>query len=285
METLNRKSRIVGTLTRYKKEIIMKISLITMVVITISAQSAYAGDGGQTLHTNTDDKWSQCSFVLDQSLTQEAWHQFAKEVGNVVYYRPMTSAKPMGKGIYHIGITNMSSSIDDSDPAWNDTFSHPESDHWLMKGDALGFPGLEARMGYNDKIDIGLYFMKSPGANYGFYGAQLQYNLINNLENGLAAAVRASFVQMFGPEDLNQGIYGLDLLLSKDVNRFSPYAGISTYLARAQATTSKVSLDDENILGVQGMVGVTTNVSFLKIGAEMNFAEVNTTSLLIGYDF
>ena len=285
MKTANRKSRIVGTLTRYKKEIIMKISSITMIVIIISAQSAYAGDGGQTLHTNTNDKWSQCSFVLDQSLTQETWHQFAKEVGNVVYYRPMTSAKPMGKGNFHIGITNMTTSIDDSDDAWNDTFSHPDSEHWLFEGGGLAFPGLEARMGYNDKIDIGLYFTKNPGANYGFYGAQLQYNLINNLENGLAVAVRASFVRLFGPEDLNQGIYGLDLLLSKDVNRFSPYAGISTYLSRVQATTSKVSVNDENILGVQGMIGVTTHVSALRLGLEMNFAEVNTSSLLIGYDF
>ena len=256
---------------------------IMMFVIILSTPSLYAGDGGQTLHTN--NTWSECSFLLDPSLTQEAWHQFAKEVGNVVYYRPMTSAKPMGAGNFHIGISNMTSSIDDSEDAWNDTFSHPDSDHWLFEGGGLGFPGLEARMGYNEKIDIGLYFTKNPNANYGFYGAQLQYNLINNLENGLAAAVRASFVQLFGPEDLNQGVYGLDLLVSKDVDRFSPYAGISTYLGRAQATTSKVSLDDENIIAAQGMVGVTTHLSFLRIGAEINFASVNTTSLLIGYNF
>ena len=267
------------------KTAIKKISLLTMTILIISAPLVYAGDGGQTLHTNTNDKWSQCSFVLDPSLTQETWHQFAKETGNVVYFRPMASAKPMGKGNFHIGISSMTSSIDDSDDAWNDTFSHPDSEHWLFEGGGLGFPGLEARMGYNDKIDIGLYFTKNPGANYGFYGAQLQYNLINNLENGLAAAIRASFVQMFGPEDLNQGVYGLDLLVSKDVNRFSPYAGFSTYLSSVQAKTPKVSLDDENIIGVQGMIGVTTNVSNLRIGAEMNFAEVNTSSFLIGYDF
>ena len=93
------------------------------------------------------------------------------------------------------------------------------------------------------------------------------------------------FKQLFGPEDFNQGVYGSDLLVFKEVDRFSPYAGISAYLAHAQATTSKVSLDDENILGVQGMIGVTTYVSFLRIGAEMNFAGVNTTSILLGYNF
>lgn len=258
------------------------ISLMLLIII-IATPSLYAGDGGQVLHTN--DQWSNCSFVLDPSLTQEAWHKFTREAGLVVYYRPMASAKPMGEGNIELVITNTSTPIDDSDPAWNDTFSHPDSVHWLFEGDVLGFPGMAVRAGITDKIDGGLYFTKNPGTNYGFYGAQLQYSLINNLENGLAAAVRASFVQLFGPEDLNQGVYGLDLLVSRDINRFSPYAGISTYLARAQATTSKVNLDDENIIGMQGMIGVTTNVAFLRIGAEMNFAEVNTSSLLLGYDF
>ena len=256
---------------------------IVMIAIILSTQSLRAGDGGQTLHTN--DTWSECSFLLDASLTQDTWHQFAKEAGNVVYYRPITSAKPMGKGNFHIGITNMTTSIDDSHDAWNDTFSHPDSEHWLFEGAGLGFPGLEARIGYDEKMDIGMYFTKNPNANYGFYGAQLQYSLIDNLENGLAAAVRVSFVQMFGPEDLNLGVYGLDLLVSKDVNRFSPYAGISTYSTRVQATTSKVSLDDKNIIALQGMIGVTTNLSALRLGLEMNFAEVNTSSFLIGYDF
>jgi len=259
--------------------------LIAMSVIILSSPSLFAGDGGHVQPLHTNDKWEECSFVLDPSLTQAAWHQFAQEASNVIYYRPISSAKPMGKGNFHIGITNMTTSIDDSHDAWNDTFSHPDSEHWLFEGGGLGFPGLEARMGYNDKMDIGLYFTKNPNANYGFYGAQLQYSLIDNLENGLAAAIRASFVQMFGPEDLNLGVYGLDLIVSKDVNRFSPYAGISTYLSRVQATTSKVSLDDENIIALQGMIGFTTHVSALRLGLEMNFAEVNTSSFLIGYDF
>ena len=257
----------------------------TMFVIIISTPLLYAGDGGHVQPLHTNDQWKECSFVLDKDLTQKDWHQFAREAGLVIYYRPMTSAKPMGVGNYELAITDMFSSIDDRDPAWNDTFSHPDSAHWLFGGDALGFPGMAVRAGITDKIDGGMYFTKNPNANYGIYGGQLQYNLLNDLTNGMAAAIRVSFARLFGPEDLNVGIYGLDLMVSKDISRYSPYVGISTYLSSAQATTSKVNLDDESVTGLQGMAGVATNFSHLRLSVEMHFASVNTTSFLIGYGF
>ena len=59
---------------------------------------------------------------------------------------------------------------------------------------------------------VRIYFTKNPNANYGIYGGQVQYNLKNDLENGMAAAIRASFARLFGPEDLNVGVYGIDLI-------------------------------------------------------------------------
>lgn len=90
---------------------------------------------------------------------------------------------------------------------------------------------------------------------------------------------------MFGPEDLNQSVLGLDVLASKDYSRFSPYVGVSGYLARAQETTTKVDLDDESVFGLQAMVGTSMNISVLRIGAEFNLADVTGYSLKIGYPF
>ena len=75
--------------------------------------------------------------TIDASLTQHAWHQFASEVGVVMYFRPMTSAKPLGRRNVEFALLNTGSRIDDADAAWNDTFSHPDSAHWLFEGDAL----------------------------------------------------------------------------------------------------------------------------------------------------
>ena len=222
----------------------------------------------QVLHTN--DKWDECAIVLDPSLTQEAWHQFISEVGLVMYFRPLAGAKPLGRGRVELAVLQTGTMIDDSDAAWNDTFSHPDADHWLFEGDALQIPGLMARVGVTDKVDVGAYFTKNFAANYGFLGGQVQYNLLNDTTRNVAAAGRASVVRLIGPEDMTATVFGADFLVSKSISIVTPYAGVSGYWSRGHERTSKVDLDDESELGVQGMAGVIVTVSRLRLGAEYN---------------
>jgi hypothetical protein len=235
----------------------------------------------QKLHTN--DRWRECALVLDPSLTRGAWRQFVSELGLVTYFRPLASARPMGRRHVEIGLVNAGTRIDDADPAWNDTFSHADSTHWLMEGSTLYIPGVVARAGVSDRVDVGAYFTKAVGANYGFVGGQLQYNLLNDAERHLAAAGRLSVVRLFGPEDLDATTYGLDVLVSRDISRFAPYLGVSGYLAHGRATTSKVDLPVENALGAQATVGVAARVSVVRLGAEFNLARVPGMSLKVAF--
>ena len=172
--------------------------------------------------------------------------------------------------------------INDHDAAWNNTFSHPDDAHTLSDGD-LGFPGLMLRLGVTDRLDVGAYVTKSPGADYGFLGGQVQYNVLNDLERNLAAAVRFSSTMMYGPEDLKFNVYGLDALVSRDFSRFSPYVEVSAYLSHGRETTLAVDLENETVSGVQGMVGVVASVSVLRIGAEFNVARVPGYSIKISF--
>lgn len=237
----------------------------------------------QVLHVN--DRWEECAIVLDPSLTQEAWHQFVDEVALVAYFRPLASARPLGAKKIEIALLNSATRIDDADDAWNDTFSHPDSMHWLFEGDALPIPGLMLRVGVTDRVDVGAYFTKSIGANYGIAGGQVQYSLLDDAERNLAAAGRVSVIGLFGPEDLSYSLYGLDFLMSKDVWVFSPYAGVSGYLSRGQEHTTKVDLEDEIVLGVRGTVGVAASWSVLRLGAEYNAGRVSGYSVKIGFGF
>jgi hypothetical protein len=216
-------------------------------------------------------------------LTQGAWHQFVKEAGVVTYFRPMASAEPLGTGHFEIGFLNWGMRIDPADAAWNDTFSHPDPEHWLFEGDALRIPGLMARVGATDRLDVGGYVTKAPGSNYGIFGGQLQYAFLHDPESGLAASTRGSYVRLYGPEDLSFSAYGLDFLVSRRISRFSPYAGVSGYLARGQETTSKVALDDESVLGVQGTAGMAVRLWRLSLGAEVNLAEVTGYSFKVAF--
>jgi hypothetical protein len=266
------------------------LSLLAAISVVVpSAVLAHGGSKHITLHVNP--RWSECSFQIDPALTQQAFRQFAQEGGLVTYFRPLIDARPMGAGNYEFSILQWQTAINDADAAWNDTFVHPDSTHWLYEGSGLAFPGLSFRAGVTDQFDMGVYFTKNPGANYGFLGGQVQYNVSNGAENAMSASVRGSFVTLFGPEDLGLWVAGLDLVASKRYEVWSgrivlsPYAGVSTYLSSAHETSPVVDLKDERVIGAQAMVGAVAEISMFRVSAEYNVARVNSTSFKLGVVF
>ena len=272
----------------------MKGTLIYTIAAAVFAvfQSTAAAQGeGKNVKLHVNPRWKQCSFQLDPSLTQDAWHQFTAEAGLVSYFRPLTDAKPMGGGNFEVSILNWQTKINDTEPAWNDTFVHPDSTHWLIEGDKLAVPGLMFRAGISDRMDVGAYWTKAFGANYGFWGAQVQYAFVNDLEKKWAASARLSFVSIYGPDDLNFATYGLDFLASREYSllsdwvSISPYAGVSAYLANSHETTAAVDLSDEHVVGVQGTVGAVTQISIARLAVEYSVARVNSLSFKLGVTF
>ena len=262
-----------------------RISTIAFVAIIVALghPTAAAQDGRPTLHVNP--RWKQCSFQLDPALTQSAWHQFTEEAGLVVYFRPLTDARPMGKRHVELSVLQWETGIDGADPAWNDTFVHPDSSHWLFEGSRLAFPGLQVRMGLTDRTDVGVYVAKNFQANYGFFGGQLQRNLVNT--GPWAAATRASFVSLFGPEDLDFTVYGVDLLASHRTSlsrriALSPYVIVSSYLASSHETTTAVTLSSERVLGAHGALGAALELSKARLAVELGVGRVRSVSFKVG---
>lgn len=264
-----------------------KSLLIAAITLVGMAEISHA----QSVNLHVSSTWEECSFQLDSALTQSAWKQFTKEAGLVTYFRSLTDAKPMGAGHFEVAILQWQTGIDDSDAAWNDTFVHPDSTHWLFEGSRLPFPGLTGRIGITKKLDAAVYFTKNPKANYGLWGGQLQYNLVNDLEKKWAASARMSFVALHGPDDLNLNVIGFDGLVSKELKIYSnwasisPYAGASLYLSNSHEKSEKVNLDDEHCPGMQGMVGAVARLSVVRLGVEYSFAKVSTLSFKVGVSF
>jgi hypothetical protein len=254
---------------------------VALVHATAAAQSA----GRPTLHVNP--RWKQCSFQLDASLTQSAWHQFTDEAGLVAYFRPLSDARPMGRGHFEVSALQWETAIHDADAAWNDTFVHPDSTHWLFEGDRLTFPGVMLRAGVTDRMDAALYVTKNFDANYGFVGGQVQRSLVTDPTSRWAAAARGSVVSLFGPDDLSFQVYGVDLLASRSVTltrwaSVAPYAGASGYLASSHEKASTVSLDDERVLGVRATAGAALHLSGVRLAAEYSVGRVRSLSFKLG---
>jgi hypothetical protein len=252
------------------------------------AGSAQHHDKDVTLHINT--KWKECAFQLDPALTQDAWRQFTEEAALVAYLRPLTDARPLGAGRVEVSLLQWATAIDDTDAAWNDTFVHPYEDHWLMEGDRLAFPGVMARVGVSDRMDIGGYVTKNTNSNYGFVGGQIQQNIINDQKRGWAGAGRMSFVSLFGPKDVELKVLGLDFLASKTFPvsgwlAVSPYVGVSSYLSYSQERSDVVDLDSEIVPGNQAMIGAVAEVRKARLAVEVNSARVQTLSFKVGVAF
>jgi hypothetical protein len=241
------------------------------------------------LHVNP--RWKECSFQLDPSLTQAAWHRFTDELGLVTYFRPLRDAKPMGAGKFEVSALQWQTGIDDRSSAWNDTFVHPDSTHWLIEGSRLELPGLTVRVGVTSKVDVGAYVTKNPKANYGVYGGQLQYNLVNDATRNWAASTRVSFVSLYGPEDLDFTAFGLDGVVSREYRvradwlSVSPYVGVSSHLSRSHEKSAVVSLANEQVLGAQAMLGISAQVSHINLAMEYSTARVQSRSIKVGVSF
>lgn len=267
------------------------ITAVAMTAVIAASPSTGFAQHSHNVHLHVNPRWDECSFQLDAALTQKAWRQFTGEAALVAYFRPLADARPMGRGNIELSALQATTNIDDTDAAWNDTFVHPDSAHWLHEGNGLPVPGLLARAGVTDRLDVGAYFTINPNANYGFFGAQAQYNIIEEAKANWAASARVSFVSLFGPEDLSLRIYGVDLLASKAYPIFaerasiSPYAGVSGYLSTSHEKSAMVVLDDEQVLGGQAMVGVAASWSVARLAVEYNTAKVQSRSIKIGFAF
>lgn len=266
----------------------MKRSTLTTAAVAVAIALVQTPAAAQSArpHLHTSSRWDECSIQLDASLTQKAWRQFTQEAGLVAYFRPIVDAKPMGKGKFELSLLQWETRIDDADAAWNDTFVHPDSLHWLFEGAGLKFPGLTVRAGVTDKTDIGVYATRNPNANYGFYGAQVQQNIISR--NNWDASARLSFTSLFGPEDVDFTVFGWDMVASREfaLNTWaalSPYVGVSSYFTMARETSPIVNLDNEYVGGSQAMIGAVLRMSGARVGIEYNAAKVNSLSMKVGF--
>lgn len=271
-------------------EHVMKRRNLTTAAMALAIALIQTSAGAQSHRPtlNVNPRWKECSIQLSPSLTQEAWRQFTQEAGLVAYFRPLIDAQPMGKGNFELSLLQYETRIDDHDAAWNDTFVHPDSTHWLFDGSGLKFPGLMLRAGVSNKTDVGLYVTKNPNANYGFVGGQVQQNFMRSTNGDWAASARLSFVSLYGPEDVDFTVIGWDMVASRRfaLNSWasvSPYAGFSSYLSMSREKTDAVNLDNEYVGGSQTMVGAALQLSGARLAMEYNAARVNSISMKVGF--
>ncbi len=219
--------------------------------------------------------------VIDPSLTQAQWKKYTRQVSAISSFKSLASAEPLGKLNFTVGITYSITPVDQRDPAWINTFTHPDENCPL--GDQIKVPTLRARLGVSSTMDVGGYWTTAPGANYGIVGGEFKYAFLRESARAPAAAVSTSFAMLTGVPDYNLSIYSVGLMASKRIAMFTPYLGVKESLAIGTETTTKVDLNSERLPLTQGFIGGTYSIWKLGFAAEYNIADVNTFAFSIGF--
>ncbi len=253
-------------------------TVIALIPLLIPAAS-YAQEG---VYWHIDPSVKTCSMVIDPSLTQTQWGKFTRQVGAIASFKQLASAEPLGRMNFTFGIDYSSTPVDQHDPAWINTFTHPDVNCPL--GDRIKVPTIRAALGVSQKLDVGGAWTTAPGANYGLLAGELKYAILGESAGVPAVAASTSVTALTGVPDFNLSIYSVGLMASKRFSRLAPYLGVRESLAVGTETTAKVDLNTEKIPLTQGFIGATYYIWKLGLAAEYNIAEVNTFDLVIGYN-
>lgn len=233
------------------------------------AQHDHTGTAHPNVVLHVNPAIAMCDFDIASNLTQDEWARATREVGNAIYLDPMSSSRPLGQWNWSLWVEQNSFRVDQESGAWNNTFHHPDSTHWLTESGRLAVPALRFQLGFAKRWDAGVYYTSAKpfGANYGFLGLETKYTFLNDTLRGWYASARASYALDANVRDFNVSSASLDLTASKQVWRFfTPYAGLTLGWNHGKEITDEVNLQNENSLVVRGIVGLDFRWKFLNLG-------------------
>ena len=219
---------------------------------------------------HVDPTVKDCSVQFASTLTQSAFHRFAREFGSVSAYKQLDTASTLAKGRVSIGIEMMSFSVDEWSDAWNDTFVHPNDHHPLQSNHR--FPKLKFRVGVADNLDIGVFYTRNPQANYGWLGIDGKYRLMSESESRpLSISVRGAYTKTLYVSDMDMHAVTADLSVGRTLWRgLRPYAGLGADAVLARETSNRVNLRNENMVVPHAFAGFDwTVLRRLSLGAEL----------------
>lgn len=243
--------------------------------ISVNAQQTH-DDGHPNVILNINPELGMCDFDIAPNLTQSEWARATREIGNILYIDPLASPAPLGRGNWTLHLEQTSAAVDQESGAWNNTFHHPDSAHYLTGSGRISVPALRFRMGINERWDAGIYYTSAKpfGANYGFIGMESRYAFLRDTLKGWSAAARGSFIIDANIKDFNVFSTGLDVTAGKQFfHLFTPYAGAAVNWNHGREVTDDVNLAAENSLGFRGLAGIDFRWKFVNLGYEVQFGD------------
>ena len=247
-----------------------------LIAAPLQAQQSYP-----PLHVDPSVK--DCSIEFASTLTQQAFHRFAREFGSVSAFKQLASPNTLGPGQVSIGIEMMRFSVDENAPAWNDTFAHPNDHHPL--GETHEFPKIKLGVGVTDNFEMGGFYSRNPNANYGWVGVDGKYRLMTESEmSPLSVAIRGAYTKTLFVKDMDMHAATTDISIGRRFWRvLTPFVGVGADGVYARETSTAVDLRNELSVTPHAFGGFSATVfGRLNLQAEYTLGALPSAQVQIG---
>lgn len=154
--------------------------------------------------------------AIDQ-LSPSQFNSLADDLVAALSYKSAAPAEPLGVVGFDLGVGVTVIQLENADSWGVATGSTSEY---------LPIPKVSLSKGLPFDIDIGAFVAAVPGSNILAYGGQLQYAIIAGNPVLPAIALRGGYTRLSGVDQLTLETRNADLVISKGLFAFTPYAGI-----------------------------------------------------------
>jgi hypothetical protein len=213
-------------------------------------------------------------------LSQSQFHGLTEDLGSALSYKPLTPAAPLGLFGFDLGVAVTDTKIKNTD-AFNTAGAGDISD--------IAVPSLRFNMGLPFSIDVGAMVGSVPGTNVRLYGGELRWAFIKGSTTMPAIALRGSYTQLAGVDQLDFNTKGVDLSISKGFAMFTPYGGIGKVWVTGTPKNLPLSAttpSEESFSQNKYFVGVNMNFVLINIVLEADKTGEDTSyGLKLGFRF
>lgn len=228
-------------------------SMVATVALAVVANSAHAiGD--------FDPSFFQDGF-------QSQFDSLTEDFGAALSYKAITPAEPLGTIGFDFGLELTATELASVDE-WGQAIGNDDLSY-------LPLPKIHVHKGLPFGIDVGAVYSQVPSTDIQYWGGEIRYSFVSGNLAIPAIAVRGTYTQLLGIDELDLSTKGLELTVSKGFLMLTPYAGIGqiwsnaslSYVEDQSGTNQTISLDGDATL-FKWFAGLNINLGLMNIALE-----------------
>jgi len=222
---------------------------------------------------------AQSDIEFDPTITQEEFAKFVRVAAQAIYHTPVEPARAGSLLRFDVGAAATAVSIDPEDDFWQKSVGtdFTVSDHVVV-------PRLVVSKGLSFLTISGSY-AKVQDTDLQIWGAAIDVPIINGGLVKPTLALRGSYAQLQGVDDLDLNVAGIEFFLSKGFGPITPYAAVGSARSEAEAQiTDTIRYTDESN-STRVTVGVKVSMLFPKIVVEATQGEELSYAAKVSFGF